>query len=76
MSNHHKHKSIECKKKKVEKTVDKVVHVRMKQFTSYSGNYGTLALDRDDNMSNLQTTNINKVTTQTHGNVPEYIIPK
>ena len=72
LSNHHKNTSIEC----IEKTLEKVVHIRMKHFTAYIGNYGELALDSDNNMSNLQPTNINTITTQTHENVPKYVLPK
>ena len=48
----------------------------MKHFTSYFGNYGELALDRHENMSKLHTSNINTITTQTHGFVPAYALPK
>ena len=76
MSDHHKNTSIEYIDNTVEKTVDKVVHVRMKHVTSYVGSYDELALDIDENMVNLQTTNINTVTAQAHGNKPENFLPK
>ena len=56
----------------------------MKYFAAYVGKYGELAPDSGDNMANLQTTNINKITKQTHRNmhqssgpeIPKYILPK
>ena len=76
LSEHQKNKSIKCKEKTVKKIVEKVVHASMKHFTSYISNYGELSLDSDDNMSSLQTTNINTITAQAHRNMPEYALPK
>ena len=48
LSDHQKNTSIECIEKMVERTVDKVVYVTMKQFASYVGKYGELAPNSGD----------------------------